>query len=159
VSYDPNSKEVAVGEEGNDRALDLMRQRLEERGSTIVVRRGPKHSRANGIKGDLLFSRPDEAPLLTIEVKTSFAKYPDSVSVSVFEFNNSQARWLMAMNEDHSLGCWFQEWGTAMAHTVERVGHRNGRQERYYTTEPPIKSRIPLAVVLDAIQREFGEIE
>lgn len=158
MSYDPNSKEVAVGEEGNDRALELMKRRLAERGSKIVVRRGPKHPRANGIKGDILFCRPDEAPLVKIEVKTSYAQYPDSVSVSSFEFNNSQARWLMAMNEDHSFGCWFQEWGTAMAHTVERVGHRNGRQERYYTTEPPIKSRIPLDDVLDAIQREFGEI-
>jgi len=159
VSYDPNSWEAKVGEEGNDRALEIIRRRLAERGSRITVRRGPRHSRANGIKGDLLFSRPDEAPLLTIEVKTPSAKYPDSVSVSTFEFNKSQARWLMAMNEDETLGCWFQRWETVLAHTVERSGYRNGRQERYYTSEPPIKSRIPLDEVLDCIQREFGEIE
>lgn len=158
MSYDPNSWEARVGEEGNDRALELMTRRLAERGSTAVVRRGPKHPRANGIKGDITFSRRDEAPLLKIEVKTSSAKYPDSVSISTFEFNSSQARWLMAMNEDHTLGCWFQDWRTALAHTVERSGYRDGRQERYYTTEPPIELRIPLDDVLDAIQREFGEI-
>lgn len=158
MTYDPASKEVAVGEGGNDRALELMRRRLKERGSRIVVNRGPRHPRSNGMKGDLLFSRPDEAPLLTIEVKTSFARYPDSVSISKFEFDNSQARWLMAMNEDETLGCWFQEWAVAIAHTVERSGDRNGRRERYYTSQPPIKSRIPLDSVLDAIQREFGEI-
>lgn len=159
MSYDPKSWEARVGEEGNDRALDLMRRRFAVRESKIVVSRGPKHSRANGIKGDLLFSRPDEAPLISIEVKTSSAKYPDSVSISTFEFNNSQAKWLMAMNEDPELGCWFQTWETVLAHTVERVASRGQRQERYYTSQPPIKQRIPLDDVLDAIQREFGEIE
>lgn len=165
-SYDKDSWQVKQGEGGNDRALDLITRRLSDRGSKIVVKRGPKNPGANGKLGDILFSRPDEAPLIGIEVKTPKARYPDSISITCFEVENSRAMFLMGMNEDPDLGCWFQLMSTIRARlkyrdvTNPRKGERPCAKHgvhHYYTSEPPIEDRVPLDTVLDEIQRLFGE--
>lgn len=156
MAYDKDSWQAKQGEEGNDRALDLIVRRLAERKSNIVVKRGPKNPGANGKLGDILFSRPDEAPLVGIEVKTPKAKYPDSVSLSRYEADKSRATWLMAMNEDPELGCWFVTMPVVRAYKVEKQGKR-GANDIYYVSEPPIEHRVPLDRVLDEIQRIFGE--
>lgn len=158
MAYDANSKEAILGEAGNDRALELIKKRLEERGSAIIVKRGLKDSAANGELGDILFCRPDEAPLLGIEVKTTTAKYPNSISISTYEIKMSQAKWLMALNEDPEAGVWFQRMDVIREYRKERTKLRNGRNEVYFTSKPPTEFRVPLSKVLDEIQRAFGEI-
>mgnify|MGYP001603297233 CR=1 FL=1 len=157
MAYEKNSKEAKQGTAGEARALEIIQKKMIERGSKVVVRRGMQNSSANGKLGDILFSRPDEAPLVGIEVKAPSARYPDSISISRFEFNNTRAKWLLASNDDPELGIWIQPMSVIIAFAEEKQGNR-GPNDKYYTCRPPYEYRVSLDAMLDEVQKIFGEI-
>lgn len=141
--YDAESSEAKLGAAGEDRAENIVRGLLQEGYTSVFdVRRGPKNPTANAKMGDLLISAlPYEAPVLSIEVKTSSARYPDSVSITDYELKSSRAEYLMGLNEDPTLGVW-----VVRMETVRQKAVRPRRAEGYVVFRPGPEDRIPLDV-------------
>lgn len=157
MAYEKNSWQAKQGAVGETRALELIQKRMADRGSKIQVSSGPQNSAANGKLGDIVFSRPDEAPLIGIEVKTPSRKYPDSISISRFEFENTRAAFLLAINDDPDIGVWIQPMTVVLSHSEQKQGSRSAR-DIYYVCRPPYEKRVSIDEMLDQVQRIFGEI-
>lgn len=153
--YNKNSSAAVQGKSGEDRAEKLIKKYLKERKSKILVSKGSKNPVVNGKLGDILLHLVDEAPLIGIEIKTASSNYPDSISISKFEMENSRAKWLMAFNVDKKLGCWVQKMEIIKEHAVKKRGRV--KEDVYFVSNPPVENRVSLNVMFDEIQVLFGE--
>lgn len=137
------------GESAEETMFGRIRHALFERGSRVVVRRGPIDSRENGRFGDCLCSASDwEAPVVTIELKA--ANYPASFSFSDYEKRVSVTRWVMVSGTQ---GVWIVSTDIAREHLTQADGGNS-----YWICNPPFSSRATFKFMLDDIQRTFGEI-
>lgn len=149
--FDPESRQAKQGEDGENRLFDLIAEAL--RDDQILIAHGLKDPSANGRLGDILFRRSAvDAPLCGIEVKTSSAKYPDSVSLSRFEHAASSAEWLACGNVDPSAGWWF----TTMESARKGAELKSSSDGGYYVVRKRFVTVMSFADLLAAVRGKFA---
>lgn len=147
--YDANSEFAKIGKSGEQRLYDIFSKFSPE---FFYIRKGLEHPAANGKMGDLLFSASEfDSPEIGIEIKTSTAKYPNSVCISEFEIKHSVAKYLAACNEDESAG-----WTFMLMQDAKDAALNRGE---YYTVDFSSVERIRFNDLLQSIKSHFSKSE
>ncbi len=149
--YEEGSANAVLGEDGESRLFDLISEAMGSDG--ILLSRGLKDPSANGRLGDILFRRSAvDAPACGIEVKTSSAKYPDSVCISKFEHMASTAEWLAAGNVDPAAGWWFTTMDEVRLHAELKSSSGGG----YYVVRKRFVKCLSFQEMLAAVRGKFA---